>query len=71
MHNLHHTSAAWLVTGGVPLVEVRDILGHKTIQMTKRYAHLAPENLRISMARLKWMSRFSYDAGDEKAKTVP
>ncbi len=45
MHDLRHTCAAWLVSAGVSLIEVRDLLGHSTIKMTERYAHLAPENL--------------------------
>ena len=44
-HTLRHTYASWLVMAGRPILEVRDILGHSTIKMTERYAHLAPENL--------------------------
>jgi len=44
-HTLRHTCASWLVMAGRPILEVRDILGHSTIKMTERYAHLAPENL--------------------------
>ncbi|MEO5344103.1 MAG: site-specific integrase [Gammaproteobacteria bacterium SHHR-1] len=51
-HDLRHTCAAWLVQAGVPLTEVRDVLGHSTIQMTERYAHLAPENARAAVALL-------------------
>ena len=29
-HDMRHTFAAWLVTAGVPLVEVRDLLGHRS-----------------------------------------
>ncbi len=42
-HSLRHTFASWLVQKGVPLVVVGNLLGHKTMQMTMRYAHLAPE----------------------------
>ena len=52
IHDLRHTCAAWLVTAGVPLAEVRDLLGHKSIQMTERYAHLAPENIRAAVNKL-------------------
>jgi integrase len=52
-HDLRHTCAAWLVQVGVPLTEVRDVLGHSTIKMTERYAHLAPENVRAALALLE------------------
>ncbi len=41
-HDLRHTFAGRLVMSGVPLRTVQDLMGHKTIQMTCRYAHLAP-----------------------------
>ncbi len=53
IHDLRHTCAAWLVTSGVPLPEVRDLLGHVSITMTERYAHLAPENLRNAVKHLE------------------
>ncbi len=43
-------------TEGVALTEVRDLLGHSTVQMTERYAHLAPENVRAAVARLEEVS---------------
>ncbi|HTT07404.1 MAG TPA: site-specific integrase [Gammaproteobacteria bacterium] len=61
VHDLRHTCAAWLVSAGVPLPEVRDLLGHSTVRMTERYAHLAPENVRAAVARLENMqSRFGH-----------
>ncbi len=41
-HTLRHTFASWLIQSGVPIETVRYLLGHKNIQMTIRYAHLAP-----------------------------
>ena len=51
--DLYHTYAAGLVSSGVSLIEVRDLLGHSMIKMTERYAHLAPENLRKALRTLE------------------
>jgi len=39
-HDLRHTAASWLAMNGASLLELADILGHKTLEMVKRYAHL-------------------------------
>jgi integrase len=43
-HDLRHTFASRLVMAGVDLSTVQQLMGHKTIGMTVRYAHLAPEH---------------------------
>jgi hypothetical protein len=37
---------------GVPLNTVRELLGHKTLAMTLRYAHLAPDHKASAVERL-------------------
>ena len=41
-HDTRHSFASQLVMAGVPIVQVQQWLGHSTIAMTMRYAHLAP-----------------------------
>lgn len=52
-HTLRHTFASWLVQRGTPLYTVAALMGHSTIAMTERYAHLAPDGLRQAVAVLE------------------
>jgi len=39
-HDLRHTSASMLAAQRASLLEIADVLGHKTLAMVKRYSHL-------------------------------
>ena len=51
-YSLRHTYASWLVQNGVDLYKVAELIGHSTIEVTKRYAHLAPQNLRAAVDKV-------------------
>jgi integrase len=63
IHDQRHTLASWMIMKGIALAEVRDMLGHSTIKMTERYAHLHPENIRAAAEKIKGVSRSSHAAG--------
>ncbi len=51
-HTLRHTFASWLVQQGTDLYTVKTLMGHKSLAMTERYAHLAPEGVRSAVRQL-------------------
>jgi integrase len=66
-HDLRHTAASLLAGGGCDIITLQHVLGHKSLSMTQRYAHLIPG--RLDAAR-EIMQRFWQDAvsrtGDTK-----
>lgn len=51
-HDARHTFASWLRMSGADLAVVRDALGHSTIKMTERYAHLDPSHIRSAVYQI-------------------
>jgi site-specific recombinase XerD len=53
-HDLRHTAASMMVMSGMALRTVQQQLGHSTIAITERYAHLAPSFVNDEVERLKF-----------------
>ena len=56
-HDLRHTFASRLRMAGVDLGTIQELMGHKSIQMTVRYAHLAPTYQLAAVERLAEVSK--------------
>lgn len=64
-HDLRHTAASYLAMNGATLAEIAEVLGHKTLQMVKRYAHMSEQH---TMGVVERMNRaiFSPPANDNE-----
>lgn len=51
-HDLRHSCASYLAMNGATLAEIAEVLGHKTLQMVKRYAHLSEAHTAGVVARM-------------------
>lgn len=51
-HDLRHSAASAMINAGVDLYTVGTVLGHKSAVSTKRYAHLATDNLRDALGKI-------------------
>jgi integrase len=60
-HDLRHTFASYLRQNGVDLHTISNLLGHKDLRMTKRYAHLNVDSLRSAMSKLNFTFSSRFD----------
>ena len=51
-HDLRHTAGSYLAMNNASLLEIAEILGHKTLQMVKRYSHLSDPHTRTVVERM-------------------
>ncbi len=51
-HDLRHSCASYLAMNGATLAEIAEILGHKTLQMVKRYSHLSEQHTAGMLTRM-------------------
>lgn len=72
-HDLRHSLAAALASNGASLREIGEVLGHKSVQATQRYAHLYPERVAEIVGRVPSVrfsrTKVSREAG-QKGKKV-
>ncbi|WGS86643.1 site-specific integrase [Methylomonas sp. UP202] len=51
-HDLRHCTASYLAMGGASMVEIAAVLGHKTLDMVKRYSHLSDGHIANVVERM-------------------
>jgi integrase len=51
-HDLRHSAASYLAMSGASLAEIAEVLGHKTLQMVKRYSHLSEQHTASVVSRM-------------------
>lgn len=67
-HDLRHTHATWLRQGGAPLEIVARSLGHSTIAVTQRYAHVDDREVKDALRQLPSLSEASGNVVPMKGK---
>jgi integrase len=70
-HDLRHTFASILVSGGDSLPLIGAMLGHSQVSTTARYAHLADDPMRAAAERVGAVFEAANEAARESADVVP
>jgi len=63
-HTLRHTYCSWLAIAGVPLFTIGELVGHRSVEMTKRYSHLCPDAKQEAAARIGTLMQQAKDKRD-------
>ena len=64
-HDMRHTFASHAIMNGASLKEVQEILGHTTLTMTLRYAHLSPDQTRRAVNAVNGLTCHKSVTGEE------
>lgn len=70
-HDLRHTAASAWAMAGLSLLQIAQLLGHRTMAMVKRYAHLAPGQGPDALSRLGWRLPDEQPGDRDKIVTLP
>ena len=68
-HDLRHSCAGYLAMSGATPTDIAAVLGHKTLAMVKRYAHLSDQHVSQVVARMKeaiFRTGLTSNAGTER-----
>ena len=73
-HSMRHTTATHMLEAGVPLIVVKNFLGHVSLQTTQIYAEVTQEamNKQLMAWNEKWFLEEKHkDVDNEKKKMIP
>jgi integrase len=70
-HVLRHTFASQLASAGIPIIAIKELLGHSDINMTMRYAHLAPSTLHRAVSVFDQRRQYAHTSYGNRLSTPP
>ena len=68
MHDFRHSCASYLAMSGASLLEIAEVLGHKTLAMVRRYSHLTENHTKSVVERMA--QQFLHDEGRSRNREV-